>query len=170
MASSSVCCETSCRLYSSSARSYACFACTSSALRLLHVRRLLDRRQVLAGRARRTARARAPASPAADRGVLLLLAIELHEHLAGRHAIAEVGEDPAHLALGLRRHRDLVHGRQRADDLDGAADRFLADASTWTGLAVVSRPRACAVSVFEQPVATKASAAAMAAKKTCFMS
>ena len=64
-------------------------------LRLLDVGRLLDRRQLL-GVGRAVLRER----PGQRRllllvGVLLLLVVELDQHLARLHAIAEVGEDGA---------------------------------------------------------------------------
>ena len=59
--------------------------------------------------------------------VLGLLAIELQQHLACRDPVSQVGRDAAHPAFGLGRHGDLVFGRERADHLDGAAYRFLAN-------------------------------------------
>ena len=59
--------------------------------------------------------------------VLLFFVVQLNECLARRHAIAEVREDAADLALGFGRHGDLIDGRQGPNDFDGAADRFLAD-------------------------------------------
>ena len=59
--------------------------------------------------------------------VLLFLAIDLDERLSGGHPIAEIGQDPAHLPVGFRRNRDLIHSGKRADHLHGPADRFLAD-------------------------------------------
>ena len=56
--------------------------------------------------------------------VLLLFAVQLDERLAGRDAIAKVGENSADLSLGLGGHRDLIDGRQRPDDFDGAPDGF----------------------------------------------
>ena len=56
------------------------------------------------------ASARASAACCCSKRVLLLLAIELDQHLAGLHAIAEVRQDRPHLAVGLRRDRHLIHG------------------------------------------------------------
>ena len=92
-ASSSACCEISVRLKSSLARSKACVACTSSALALSDVRRLLDLRQVLrVGRAVLRQRPRERRLLLLER-VLLFLAVELDEDLPGLHAIAEVRQD-----------------------------------------------------------------------------
>ena len=60
-------------------------------------------------------------------GVLLLLAIELDQHLAGLHSIAEVREDLAHRAVRFRGNGDLVHRGQRADDVHGTADAVFRD-------------------------------------------
>ncbi len=56
-----------------------------------------------------------------------LFAIEFEQRLAGRHAVAKVGGQPADAALGLGRHGDLVDRRQRADHFDGAAEGLLAN-------------------------------------------
>ena len=102
--------------------------------RLLHVGRLLDRRQTAGfGGAVLRERARERRLLLIE-AVLPLLAIELDERLAGLHAIAEVGEDAADLAVGFRRHRHLVDGRERADDFDGPVDRFLANRLDLDGL------------------------------------
>ena len=69
---------------------------------LLHVRGLFDGRQVLrVRRAELRERALERRLLLVER-VLLLFAIDLNQRLSGRHAVAEVGEDPAHLAVGFR--------------------------------------------------------------------
>ena len=55
------------------------------------------------------------------------------------------------LPVGFGRHRHLIDRRERADHFDARRTVSWRTASTLTGLAAVSRPRACAVSVFEQP-------------------
>ena len=71
---------------------------------------------------------RAPAPPAAARRCTAASRRSSWiSDLAGRHAIAEVGEDPADLAVGLRRDRDLIDGRERADHVDRALHRIVAD-------------------------------------------
>ena len=126
-ASSSACFGTSWRLFSSAARSYACFACTSSAAafctsgvcsiggRWLGVRRAVLRQRAIERRLLLLEL------------VLQLLAVELDQHLAGLHPIAEIREHPADAAVGLRRNRHLVDGGERADDFDRAVQRFLPD-------------------------------------------
>ena len=69
-------------------------------------------------------------------GVLLLLVVELDQHLAGRHAIAEIGEDGAHGAFGFGRNRHLVHGGQGADDVHRSANGVLDDEGRGDGLGV----------------------------------
>ena len=87
---------------------------------LLHVGRLLDVGQVLrVGRAVLRQRALERRALLVE-VVLLLLAIELDQRLARRHAIAEIGEDAAHLAVGLGGNGHLIDGRQRADQIDAA--------------------------------------------------
>ena len=96
-------------------------------VRPLHVRRLLDLGQVLRDPARRTARACGRAPPAAARRCTAVSRVELDEHLPGLHPIAEIGQDPADLAVGLGRNRDLIHGGQRADDVNRARNGILAN-------------------------------------------
>ena len=59
--------------------------------------------------------------------VLQLLAIDLDERLSRRDAIAEIGEHATNDAVDLGRHRDLVLGSQRANHLEGASNRLLAN-------------------------------------------
>ena len=95
--------------------------------RFLHLGCLLDWRQLsgLGGAV--------PGERARERGTLLVqavlrfLAVELDEGLAGAHAIAKVGEDPADRAVGFRRHHHFVGGRQRADDVDTPTHDVFAD-------------------------------------------
>ena len=90
--------------------------------RAFHIGRLFGRRQ-LAGFGRAVASQRPR-----QRGALLievvlkLLAIELDEDLARGDPVAEVGQNPADDAFGLRRHGDFVLGRERAADVDGSLD------------------------------------------------
>ena len=72
--------------------------------------------------------------------VLQLLAIELDERLSRRHAITEVGEHAAHDAVDFGGDRDLVFGRQRADDFEGAPHRLLTDGFGLDGLGRLLRP------------------------------
>ena len=165
-ASSSVCFGTSGRLKSSLARSNACFACCELGVRLLHVGRLLDVGQVLRiGGAVLRERARQRRLLLIE-AVLLLLAIELNERLAGRDAIAEVGEDPADLAVGFRRNRHLIDGGQRADDFDGAVDRSpgAPPRPSPASPAASRAARLGATSVFEQPAAGSAATTMTTAK------
>ena len=128
-ASSSVCCGTSVRLNSSAARARrpAC-ACSSSALAFCTSGVF----SISAAGARGSGAPILRQRPRQRRlllveVVLLLLASSSNQHLAGRHAIAEVREDAADLAFGFRRDRDLVDGGERADDFDRSFDRVAAD-------------------------------------------
>ena len=90
---------------------------------LLHVRRALDGRQ----RRREIRHAVARHGPAQRRALLIepileLLGIEDDERLAGGDAIAEVGGNAEHAAFDLGGDRHFFVGRERADDVDGAAD------------------------------------------------
>ena len=67
-------------------------------------------------------------------GVALLLVVELDQHLAGAHPVAQVGGDLLDLAVGLGRHGHLVDGRERADHVDGAGDGGLLDDGDGDGL------------------------------------
>jgi hypothetical protein len=70
--------------------------------------------------------------------ILLLFVVELYENLPGRDPVAEVGHDPAHFSISLRRNRHLVHGRKRADHVNGPPHRIEADDFDldWLGRAV----------------------------------
>jgi hypothetical protein len=57
--------------------------------------------------------------------VLLLLAVESDDRFTRLHAIAEVGQDAADFAIGFRRDRHLIDGREGPDDVDAATHRFL---------------------------------------------
>ena len=59
--------------------------------------------------------------------VLLLLVVELNERLAPGDAVAQVGENAAHLAFRLRRNGYLIDGRERADHFDASLDGCLKD-------------------------------------------
>ena len=127
-ASSSVCCGTSWRLFSSSARSYACLRLHQLGLRPSARRASARSRAGARCPARRTARARARARPSAGRRLYCCFSRSSStSDLARLHAIAEVGADRLTLAFGFRRDRHFVDGGERADDLDGAVQRFLAD-------------------------------------------
>jgi hypothetical protein len=98
---------------------------TQIGARLLDVGRLLDLGEVFGiGGAVLRERAR-------QRGflllevVLLLFLVDQDERLAGANAVAKVGEDPAHSAVGFGRDRHLVDGGQRADELDRSGDALL---------------------------------------------
>ena len=54
--------------------------------------------------------------------VLLPLVVESNEHLTRPHAIAEIGQDPAHRAVCFRRYRDLIDCGQRPDHVNGPAN------------------------------------------------
>ena len=72
--------------------------------------------------------------------VLQLLAIELDERLSRRDAIAEIGEHATNDAVDLGRHRDLVLGSQRANHLEVASNRLLANRVRLDGLEGFLRP------------------------------
>jgi hypothetical protein len=57
--------------------------------------------------------------------VLLLLIVELNEHLPGPDAVAKVGKNRANLPVSLGRDGDLIDGSEGTDDVDGAMDRVL---------------------------------------------
>jgi hypothetical protein len=59
--------------------------------------------------------------------VLQFLAIELDKRLARGDPIAEIGAYPANHAVDFGGHGDLVLGRQRADYIEAASNRFLTD-------------------------------------------
>ena len=59
--------------------------------------------------------------------VLQLLAIQFDERLPRCDAIAEIGEHATNDAVDLGRHRDLVLGSQRANHLEVASNRLLAN-------------------------------------------
>jgi hypothetical protein len=59
--------------------------------------------------------------------VLLLFAIDEDQRLTRLHAIAEIREDPAHLAVRLGGNGDLIDGRQRPHQIDGPLDRLFLD-------------------------------------------
>ena len=67
-------------------------------------------------------------------GVALLLVVELDEHLAGAHLVAQVGVNLLDLAVGLGRDGHLVDGREGADHVDGAGDGGLLDHGDGDGL------------------------------------
>ena len=68
-----------------------------------------------------------------ERRLLLVVActaasrVELDEHLAGPHPVAQVREDRADLPVGFRRDRDLIDGGEGADDVHRSFDRVAAD-------------------------------------------
>src|SRR4029078_10705817 len=53
--------------------------------------------------------------------------VEANKRLTGGDTIAEIREDPADFAVGLRRNRDLIDRGERADDFKRPVDRFLSD-------------------------------------------
>ena len=69
-----------------------------------------------------------------------LLAIQFDERLSRRDAIAEIGEHATNDAVDLGRHRDLVLGSQRANHLEGASNRLLANRVRLDGLDGLLRP------------------------------
>ena len=117
----------------------------------LRLRRLLDVRKML-----RVGSAVLRERPGQRRllllvGVALLLVVELDEHLAGAHLVAQVGVNLLDLAVGLGRDGHLVDRREGADHVDGAGDGGLLDdgygdrlrlAVTVTGLGRVGFPAA----------------------------
>ena len=60
-----------------------------------------------------------------------------------RDAIAEIGEHATNDAVDLGRHRDLVLGGQRADHLEVASNRLLANRVRLTALAASCAPPSC---------------------------
>jgi len=94
---------------------------------LLHVGRLLGLRQML-----RVWRAELRERFLERRAllievVLLLFPIDEDQGLPRFHAIAEIGEDAAHLAVGLGGNGHLIDGRQRPHQIDGPLDRLFLD-------------------------------------------
>jgi hypothetical protein len=92
------------------------------------VRRVLDRRQQLAGSGDAVSGEGAIERGALFRGAIpQLLGIELDERLTGAYGVAEVGEHPDHPAVHLRGDCDLVRRRERAGDLDLTPDILALD-------------------------------------------
>jgi hypothetical protein len=93
-------------------------------VRLLYVGRLLHVGQVLRiGGAVLRQRARQRRLLLVE-VVLLLLAIDLNQRLSSDDAVAEVRQNPAYLAVGLRRDRHLIDRGERAHELHCAFDFF----------------------------------------------
>ena len=166
-ASSSVCFGTSCRLCSSLARSNACLAWTSSALRLLHVGRLLDRRAGAAeSAAPYFASARASAACCCSR---LYCCFSRSSSTSTCPAVTRSPRS-ARIRLTLPSASDETVTSSSAASVPTTSTvrRTVSwrTASTCTGFAATSRPRAWAVSDFEQPPPASAAATMTTTKLT----
>ena len=149
------------RLNSWLARSKHCFACTRSAARLLHVRRLLDRRAGAADRARRTARARGPARRAA--ASRLYSAFSRSSSTSTSPACTRSPRSGWILLTMPSASDETVTSSTAASVPTISTERVTVcspTGSTLTAFAASSRPRAWAVSPFAHPVAASASGSA----------
>ena len=108
--------------------------------RLLYVRRLFGRRKVL-GIRRAVLSQRATQRRALLLEVVLgLLAVEFDEHIAGTHSISKVVMDPVDNAIGLRRDRDVVDGRESSDDFERTRHGLFAHGLDLHGLGRIVAP------------------------------